>query len=190
MTTTTVTATRQARSGGRPRRRRRALLAALAVLMVLVGGYGTWTNVHPYTLAASIQIDASPQQVWQVLTDRAAYPRWNPFITSSTGPLRLGATLTNRMHDASGDTTFTPVVQVVEPGRELRWLGSVGPGFIFDGQHTFTITPLGPDRVLFTQREDFTGVAVPFYEGHLHADTLPQFRAMNAALARQATRAG
>jgi hypothetical protein len=42
--------------------------------------------------------------------------------------------------------------------------------------------------VLFTQREDFTGVAVPFYEGHLRADTLPQFRAMNAALARQATR--
>jgi len=42
--------------------------------------------------------------------------------------------------------------------------------------------------VLFTQREDFTGVAVPFYEGHLHADTLPMFRAMNAALAQQATR--
>jgi hypothetical protein len=186
MTTTTVTATQRARSGGRPRRRR-ALLAALAVLLAFLGAYATWTNVRPYTLAASIQIDASPQQVWQVLTHRAAYPGWNPFIISSTGPLKLGATLTNRMHDASGDTTFTPVV---ESGRELRWLGSVGPGFIFDGQHTFTITPLGPDRVLFTQREDFTGVAVPFYEGHLHADTLPQFRAMNAALARQVIRAG
>jgi hypothetical protein len=44
--------------------------------------------------------------------------------------------------------------------------------------------------VLFTQREDFTGVAVPFYEGHLHADTLPQFRAMNAALAWQSTHGG
>jgi len=42
--------------------------------------------------------------------------------------------------------------------------------------------------VLFTQREDFTGVAIPFYEGHLHADTLPMFRAMNAALAQQAAR--
>jgi len=42
--------------------------------------------------------------------------------------------------------------------------------------------------VLFTQREDFTGIAVPFYQGHLHADTLPQFRAMNAALAAQAAR--
>ena len=187
MTTTTVAAAPRAR-GGWPRRRRRALLAALAALLVLLGGYATWTNVHPYTLAASIQIDATPQQVWAVLTDRAAYPRWNPFIISSTGQLKAGATLTNRMHDATGNTTFTPVVQVVEPGRELRWLGRVGPGFLFDGQHTFTITRLGPDRVLFTQREDFTGVAVPFYEGHLHADTLPMFRAMNAALAQQAAR--
>jgi hypothetical protein len=62
------------------------------------------------------------------------------------------------------------------------------PGLVYDGEHTFTITQVRPGVVLFTQREDFTGVAVPFYEGHLRADTLPQFRAMNAALARQATR--
>jgi hypothetical protein len=37
--------------------------------------------------------------------------------------------------------------------------------------------------VLFTQRENFTGVAIPFYAGRLHADTLPQFRAMNTAIA-------
>ena len=90
------------------------------------------------------------------------------------------------MHDATGNTTFTPTVQVVAPGRELRWIGRVGPGGIFDGQHTFTIRQLGTDRVLFTQREDFTGVAVPFYEQRLHDDTLPQFRAMNPALAREA----
>jgi hypothetical protein len=31
--------------------------------------------------------------------------------------------------------------------------------------------------VLFTQREDFTGAAVPFCQGHLHAGTVSQFRA-------------
>jgi hypothetical protein len=192
MTTTTTTTSTAATSqtlDGRPRRRRRALLAALAALLVLLAGYATWTNVRPYTLQASIQIDATPQRVWAVLTDLAAYPQWNPFIVSSRGRLKVGATLTNRMHDATGDTTFTPTVQVVDPGRELRWLGSVGPGGIFDGQHTFSITRLGPDRVLFTQRENFTGVAVPFYESTLHNATLPQFRAMNAALAQRATQA-
>ena len=146
-----------------------------------------WTNTQPYTLQASIQINASPHRVWAILTDLPAYRWWNPFIVSSSGTVKVGATLTNRMHDATGTTTFTPTVQVVRPGHELRWLGRVGPGGIFDGQHTFTIQRLGPGRVLFTQREDFTGVAIPFFRHRLHADTLPQFRAMDAALARVAT---
>src|SRR6516165_4425437 len=169
----------------RPRgRRRRVLLAALAALAAILTGYAVYTNVSPYTLEASIQIQATPQQVWAVLADTADYPVWNPFIISSRGPLRVGATLTNVMHDASGNTTFTPTVLVVKPGRELRWIGRVGPGGIFDGEHTFTITQIRPGVVRLTQREDFTGVAVPFYEHWLHADTLPMFGAMNAALAQ------
>jgi hypothetical protein len=185
MTMTEISTASTAR-GGRARRRRRVLLAALAALVAIVAGYAVWTNVRPYTLQASITINATPQRVWAALTDQAAYPDWNPFIVSSSGRLQVGATLTNRMHDATGDTTFTPTVLVIEPGRELRWIGKVGPGGIFDGEHTFTIRQIRPGLVLFTQREDFTGVAVPFYESWLHADTLPMFRAMNAALARQA----
>ena len=186
MTIKTTAATQA--PGTRPRRRHRRLLAVVAAIVVILAGYATWTNTQAYTLQASVVIHATPRQVWAVLTDQAAYPRWNPFITSSTGPFRVGATLTNRMHDATGNTTFTPVVQVVDPGRELQWIGRVGPGGIFDGEHTFTIRQIRPGLVLFTQREDFTGIAVPFYQGHLHADTLPQFRAMNAALAAQAAR--
>lgn len=187
MTTTKTTTASQA-PGARPRRRRRRALTALAAILAIVAGYAAWTNTRPYTLQASVQIHASPQRVWAVLTDLAAYPHWNPFIISSAGQLTPGATVVNRMHDATGNTTFTPVIQVVDPGRELQWIGRVGPGGIFDGRHTFTIRQLRPGLVLFTQREDFTGVAVPFYQGHLNADTLPMFRAMNAALAAQAAR--
>lgn len=168
------------------RHRRRRLIAVLAAMLVVVGGFAVWTNTRAYTLQASIQIAATPQRVWAILTDLAAYKRWNPFIIYSSGALRVGATLTNRMRGATGVTTFTPVVQVIDPARELQWLGSVGPGGIFDGRHTFTIRQLAPGRVLFTQREQFTGVAVPFYQGRLHNNTLPQFRAMNAAIARLA----
>jgi len=166
---------------------RKKLFAALAAVAVILAGYGVYTNVSPYTLESSIQIQATPQQVWAVLADTADYPTWNPFIVSSGGDVRVGATLTNVMHDATGNTTFTPAVEVVSPDRELRWIGRVGPGGIFDGEHTFTITQIRPGVVLFTQREDFTGVAVPFYEHWLHTDTLPMFGAMNAALAHRVT---
>jgi hypothetical protein len=166
---------------------RRRLLAVLAALIVVLTGYAVYTNVSPYTLEASIEIQATPQQVWAVLTDTAAYPDWNPFIISSSGKIQAGATLTNVMHDATGNTTFTPTVLAAEPGHELRWVGRFPPGGIFTGMHTFTITQVRPGVVLLTQREDFTGVAVPFYEHWLHADTLPMFKAMNAALAHRVT---
>ncbi len=175
------------RAPGRSRRLRHPrLLAALAAVFAVLAGYAVWTNTRPYTLEASTEIHATPQRVWAILTDLAAYKQWNPFIISASGRIEAGDTLTCQMHDATGNTTFTPTVLVVDPDRELRWIGRVGPGGIFDGEHTFTIQRLGPDLVRFTAHEDFTGIAVPFYEGHLHADTLPQFRAMNAALARLA----
>ncbi|HJY73456.1 MAG TPA: SRPBCC domain-containing protein, partial [Streptosporangiaceae bacterium] len=105
---------------------RKKLFAALAAVAAMLAGYGVYTNVSPYTLQSSIQIQATPQQVWAVLADTADYPSWNPFITSSSGDVRVGATLTNVMHDATGNTTFTPTVEVVSPDRELRWIGRVG----------------------------------------------------------------
>ena len=51
-------------------------------------------------LRTHIDIHASPERVWQVLTDFAAYPDWNPFITRASAhaaglavlpcPYRLG----------------------------------------------------------------------------------------------------
>jgi hypothetical protein len=173
----------------RSRRRRRWLPATLLTLGIALAGYTVWTNTQPVRLTTSVEIQATPEEVWAVLTDFSAYPQWNPFITSaevtSPGGLEPGATLRNNLHDASGDTVFIPEVLVADPGQELRWLGKVGPGWIVDGEHAFQIERIGPDRVRLTQSEDFTGVLVPFIQGQLHNQTLPQFEAMNQALAQQ-----
>ncbi|WP_199923275.1 SRPBCC family protein [Streptomyces sp. NRRL S-813] len=96
--------------------------------MAALGGYAVWTHTHPVRLTASIEIEADPEQVWAVLTDFGAYPRWNPFlaeaaVTSDDG-LRPGATMRNRLEHKGGAGTFTPTVLKASAGRELRRLGS------------------------------------------------------------------
>lgn len=172
------------------RRRRIAIIGG--IVLAALAGYVTWSNLRPVTLTSSIEIDAPVDKVWQVLTDLRAYPAWNPFVTSAEvtsdgGTLKEGATLRNVMHDATGDTTFTPTVLAVTPERELRWLGRIEPGLIFDGEHRFELQSLGSGRTRLVQSERFTGALVPFMASSLRADTLPQFEAMNRALAQRAT---
>ena len=45
-------------------------------------------------LKTAIEIDATPDQVWDVLMDFGAYGDWNPFVTSLSGEARTGETLT------------------------------------------------------------------------------------------------
>ena len=140
-------------------------------------------------LSASVEIDATPERVWDVLTDFRAYAEWNPFIVRADGTAAEGERLTNRMQPVGGRAvTFRPTVLEASPGRRLRWLGRLLAPGVFDGEHTFTIEPVGERRVRLTQSERFTGVLVPLLAGSLDRGTLPGFERMNAALKARAER--
>jgi hypothetical protein len=133
-------------------------------------------------LVTGIEIAAPPAAVWTVLTDFASYPSWNPFIREIEGPLREGGRLRVRLQPPGGRAmSFRPVLQAVDPERELRWLGRVVLPGVFDGEHRFTMTSSGPDRVRFEQAERFSGVLVPVL-GRALARTKGGFEAMNQAL--------
>ena len=138
-------------------------------------------------LRTHIDIHASPERVWQILTDFAAYPQWNPFMPQASGNARPGQRLTIRLQPVGGrGTTFRPTVLEVDPGKRLRWIGRVLVPGIFDGEHSFTIQPLGNGQVRLVQQEDYRGLLVPLLAGSLDRRTLPAFEQMNQALKRRA----
>ena len=166
---------------------RRRVLTGLGAFAVLLAGYAGYSIARPTVLHTEIEVNASPDAVWKVLSERDAYPDWNPFVISSTGELQVGGTITNVLRDTDGkETTFTPELLAVEPGKELRWIGKVGFGGIFDGEHGFRVEALEGGRARFIQEETFRGVAVPFMAGWLKDKIEPQFEAMNKALAERA----
>lgn len=134
-------------------------------------------------LYSEIEIQATPENVWPILTDFANFPQWNPFIHRAGGELKAGSRLEVYIQPPGGSgMTFRPTVLKVEPQREFRWLGHLIIPGLFDGEHIFAIEPLGPDRVKFVQREEFRGILVSLMLRFIGQNTRRGFEAMNQAL--------
>ena len=75
-------------------------------------------------ISSSIVIAAPQERVWDILTDFAAYPEWNPFMPAISGPIESGGKLSVRIHPPGGKAmAFTPTVLVAETNQELRCKG-------------------------------------------------------------------
>ena len=138
-------------------------------------------------LHSEIEIDASAERVWGILTDFASYPEWNPYIRKISGEPRVGEHLEVRFEPpGSRGITLKPKVLNAEPNRELRWLGHLLVAGLFDGKHTLAIQPLEEDRVRFIQGETFGGLLVPLFARGLDKGTRRGFEEMNRALKERA----
>jgi len=139
---------------------------------------------------SEIEIQASAECVWQVLSDFASYPEWNPFIRRISGQPKEGTRL--RVYIEPPGTkgrTFRPKVLKAEAKRELRWLGRLLIPGLFNGDHIFTIEQIGSERVRFVQREIFSGLLVSFLLQGLDMKIRRGFEQMNQALKLQVEKA-
>lgn len=135
------------------------------------------------TITTTVDIEASPEDVWQVLADFPSHERWNPFFARIVGVPEVGEQLRITARKGDGDgMSFRPEVLVADRGRELRWKGKLLVRGIFDGEHAFVLEPIHGGRTRVTHREEFRGALVPFM-GRVLADTERGFVAFNQALA-------
>lgn len=160
-------------------------MKANTVLLGVVGlaGLVVWAANQHHELHTEITLEASPEQVWQVLTDTAAYPQWNPVIVRLQGKLEPGQNIAFENRDANGSSmVFRPTVLKAEADRELRWLGGLGLPHIFDGEHSFKLTALAGGRTRLEHAEHFSGLLIPFTRRWLNGSVLEGFERLNRAL--------
>lgn len=134
-------------------------------------------------IQTEIEIDASAERVWSVLSDFNSYHEWNPFIKSAVGQPIQGERLRIAVQpNGAKPMRFSPRVLVSEPGRELRWLGRLVVPGVFDGEHRFIIEKLSDNKVRFEQSERFNGLLVGPLRATLERGTKRGFEEMNRAL--------
>src|SRR5690625_485620 len=138
-------------------------------------------------LHTEIEIDASPERVWAVLSDFASYPQWNPFIKSISGTPRQGERLRITIQPGSGKgIRLSPVVLTADPGREVRWLVPHLFRSFLDGEHRILIEPLGEGKVRFQPSERVSRLLVRLLRGSLDRDTKRGYEEMSQPLKARA----
>lgn len=115
----------------------------------------------PAIARGEIEIAASPEIVWGVLTDIAEWPRWNSDVKSASleGPLAPGT----RFRWKAGPGTITSTLQQVEPPHLIGWTGTT---MGIDAIHVHRLEPRG-DTTLVRSEESWEGLLVRLLRGPL-----------------------
>src|SRR5262245_43753882 len=112
------------------------------------------TSTFRMECRVAIQIAASHERIWALLTTAADVPRWNSTVTSIEGTIALGQRLAIRV--PISDRTFRPKVTELVQGSRMVWSDGMAP--MFKGERTFTLTPRGDGTTEFEMVETFTGL--------------------------------
>jgi hypothetical protein len=137
-------------------------------------------------IKTQIQINASPEKVWQILTDFENQAKWNPFVRSITGDVRKGNKIKVVLSpQGTKPMTFKPTVLAFDQNREFRWLGNLLFPGIFDGEHIFQLLENEDGSTTFIHGEKFKGILVGLMAKKLDTEIKEGFEKMNQALKGQ-----
>lgn len=133
-----------------------------------------------------IEINSSPDKIWNILADFEKYEKWNPFINRIVGEPREGSKIEIHVTTPAGKSRmYQPTVTKVEQGHELRWIGK---SLLLNGEHIFAIEQMKQGRVRLVHREVFYGLLTSFFGKSLDTDIKQGFEEMNRALKERAER--
>ena len=135
------------------------------------------------TTTVAIDIAASRDVVWRLLTDAPGFPTWNSTVTSIEGPIAAGQKL--KIAVPISKRTFTPKVTAFEAPSAMTWSDGAKP--MFWGVRDFTLTALADGGTRFTMSETIRGVMLPMAARSL-PDFVPVFEHYAADLKAQAER--
>lgn len=132
-----------------------------------------------------LEIHATPERVWEVLTGFGDYPAWNPIIPSIRGGTTLGDRVAFRIR-LEGLPELRLVARVVrsDRAREFAWAGGVRGVFLAD--HAFRLEPVGDSQTRLVHTETFAGV-LPLAMGPLLGNIQRSYETLNRSLAARAT---
>lgn len=131
--------------------------------------------------AGGINIKASANKVWAVMTDGAGFPRWNSTVKSIEGQIGAGQTIKLVATVAPTRVFSLNIIEFV-PQQKMVWSDG---NAMFKGVRTYTFAQKPDGSTDFTMAEVYTGLMLPMIAGSL-PDFIPIFEQYLSDLKREA----
>ena len=161
-----------------------ALLLAALVLSSMTACNSQWETEH------RIDIDASPERVWQLLSELENYGQWNPYSPRAEGRLVVGEEVRIEAHLGDKVRWVNNLVTEVEPGEKLCWHSLEWYGFLARGFRCRKLQPLPDGGVRLVHHELMVGPLSGLIEQIYREDIDEGLRVMDEALKTAAETAG
>ena len=143
-------------------------------------------NPFRHTLSTTIDIEAPPRDIWEVLMDFERYPEWTRIFEFPIGHAEVGKKIRVKIHSGNRKPMiFEPLLLEAREPEEFRWKGRLLLWGIFDGEHIFRIEGTGERGARFTHAERFSGLLVPWLRRDLDTNTRRGFERFNGDIKKR-----
>jgi len=132
---------------------------------------------------ATINIEATPEKIWNILVDADGYPSWDPGMVRIEGKIALGEQV-KFFTKVSPEQAFAVKVTAFEPGEKMVLTGGLPLG-LFKSERTHLLTPNDDGSTTFHTEEIFSGLLLPVF-GRSIPDLTKSFEAFATGLKQQA----
>lgn len=121
--------------------------------------------------SVAIDIAASPEKIWKLLTHADAFASWNRTIVELTGKIAPGGTIVLRSTLAP-ERKFKLKIKEFEPNKRLSWGDAMGT-------RVFTLSPTPGGETRFSMSETIGGPIYPLFARLIPSfdDSFDQFAA-------------
>jgi uncharacterized protein YndB with AHSA1/START domain len=153
----------------------------------MAGALSTGGDPMTREMKTCIDLDATPERVWAVLTDVPGYPDWTPVLLSAEGAFAVGGRVVFSyppLHPLLRSRVPVRVLEVT-PGRRLRYawrFARLGIPGLLDAELISSIDLPGEGGVRLWLQLWVRGLLLPLIVHSLSPDETPTFGPMPAAL--------